>query len=206
MDEPTAALSRHEIEDLSALFARLKAEGKAILFISHKFDEIFAVANVYVVFRDSRYIGGWLLSKASIQAELVSMMVRRTEDHGMYPKRTGQSLETRCSKWKDSHIRPSSRHSFALRRGEILGFYGLVGAGRSEVMQAIFGITPPNSRSRTRQSGREVTYHQSSGTRSARRNRLRTGGSRQAKASCCPLPIVQNMSLPQLGKTAHEVS
>ncbi len=85
MDEPTAALSRHEIEDLYGIVRGLKAEGKAILFISHKFDEIFAVAERYVVFRDSRYIGDGLIKDVD-QDRLVSMMVGRTITQ-IYPKR-----------------------------------------------------------------------------------------------------------------------
>ncbi len=85
MDEPTAALSRREIEDLFQIVRRLRAEGKAILFISHKFDEIFALCDRYVALRDGCFIGAGQLAETS-QDELVTMMVGRTVDQ-VFPKR-----------------------------------------------------------------------------------------------------------------------
>src|SRR3954452_10080533 len=85
MDEPTAALSRHEIDDLYGIINGLKRQGKAILFITHKFDEIFAISDRYTVFRDSRFIGEGLIKDVD-QDRLVSMMVGRTIDQ-IYPKR-----------------------------------------------------------------------------------------------------------------------
>src|SRR4051812_17977336 len=85
MDEPTAALSRHEIEDLYGIVRGLTAEGKAILFITHKFDEIFAICDRYAVFRDGRFIGEGLIRDVD-QDKLVSMMVGRNVEQ-IYPKR-----------------------------------------------------------------------------------------------------------------------
>ncbi len=107
-------------------------------------------------------------------------------------------METRCSKWKDfSHPTEFEDISFALRRGEILGFYGLVGAGRSEVMQAIFGITHP-TRGHLRVGGREVAI--TNPQDAIREGIVYVPEDRGKQGVVLPLPIVQNMSLPQLDK------
>ena len=139
MDEPTAALSAKEIEELFLLIEFLKSEGKAILFISHKFDEIFRIADRYTVFRDGEMVGEGLLADAT-QNAIVKMMVGRAVDH-IFPERTPHIGAPVLSVMDLSHPTEFDGISFELRKGEILGFYGLVGAGRSELMQAIFGIT-----------------------------------------------------------------
>ena len=138
MDEPTSALSLKEVEELYKIIRQLKNDGKAIVFISHKFEEIFEICDYFTVFRDGQYIGEGEVPQSSID-EIVKMMVGRSLNQ-MYPQ-------------KDSHIKESilevenlaspgyfSNVSFNLHKGEILGFFGLVGAGRSEVMRTIFGI------------------------------------------------------------------
>jgi rhamnose transport system ATP-binding protein len=139
MDEPTAALSQKEIEELYVLVDLLKEDGKAILFISHKFDEIFRICDRYTVFRDGEMVGKGLI-KDTPESEIVKLMVGRAVDH-IFPARTadigGAVLEVKGL----SHPTEFEDISFAVKKGEILGFYGLVGAGRSEVMQAIFGMT-----------------------------------------------------------------
>ncbi len=141
MDEPTSALSLREVEDLYKIIRQLKAEGRAIVFISHKFEDIYEIADYYTVLRDGRYIGEGKVAGTEMDA-IVRMMVGRSLSR-MFPRkraRTGQMvLEvqglSRAGVFKDV--------SFQLRRGEILGFFGLIGAGRSEVMQALFGIEAP---------------------------------------------------------------
>jgi len=138
MDEPTSALSLREVEELYAIIRRLKQEGKAVIFISHKFDEIFEIADCFTVLRDGKYIGEGRIEDASTDS-IIGMMVGRTLDH-MYPDYTrtqGAPILTatglsRAGVFKDV--------SFDLHEGEILGFFGLVGAGRSEIMRAMFGI------------------------------------------------------------------
>ncbi len=138
MDEPTSALSLHEVEELYKIIRQLKSENKAIVFISHKFEEIFEICDYFTVMRDGKYVGEGTIAESSIN-KIVEMMVGRSLDQ-MYPKveaKIGQPvLEvenlTRFGFFKNI--------SFTLHEGEILGFFGLVGAGRSEVMRAIFGI------------------------------------------------------------------
>jgi rhamnose transport system ATP-binding protein len=141
MDEPTAALSRNEIDDLFRIIAQLKAEGRAILFISHKFDEIFRVADSFVCLRDGEKVGEGPISGVT-EAKLVSMMVGRPIDQ-VFPKRDIAIGDTVLTVEGLSNASEFADITFDLRKGEILGFYGLVGAGRSETMQCLFGLTTP---------------------------------------------------------------
>ena len=138
MDEPTAALSHHETEDLLAIVRRLRDAGHAILFISHKFDEIMAIADRYAVFRDGAAVGCGAMADTNLDS-LVSLMVGRAMAQ-IYPKLPAspgaeilqvQGL-SRAPEFQDVNL--------TLKRGEILGVYGLVGAGRSELMQVLFGL------------------------------------------------------------------
>lgn len=139
MDEPTAALSHREVEELFVIVRRLKAEGRAVLFISHKFEEIFDVADRYAVFRDGAAVGQGFIRDVTRDA-LISMMVGRSVDH-IFPKLDVLIGEELFRVEGLSRGEEFADVNFALRRGEILGVYGLVGAGRSEVMQAVFGLT-----------------------------------------------------------------
>ncbi|KQT49884.1 D-ribose transporter ATP-binding protein [Devosia sp. Leaf420] len=139
MDEPTAALSQKEIEELYVLVELLKKDGKAILFISHKFDEIYRIADRYTVFRDGEMVGKGFI-KDTPQSEIVKMMVGRSVDQ-IFPMRAATIGAPVLEVTGLSHPTEFENISFSVRKGEILGFYGLVGAGRSEVMQAVFGMT-----------------------------------------------------------------
>ena len=140
MDEPTSALSAREIDDLFSIVAQLKAEGRAILFISHKFDEIFQVADRWVCLRDGEHVGEGLITDVKPQG-LVKLMVGRPIDQ-VFPKKKIEIGEPVLEVAGLSNPTEFADVSFTLHKGEILGFYGLVGAGRSEAMQAIFGVSP----------------------------------------------------------------
>ena len=143
MDEPTAALSRKEIDDLFRIVEGLKRQGKAILFISHKFDELYEIADNYAVFRDGRMVGTGVL-KTTPQDEIVRLMVGR-DVHDVFPKTPAVIGASVLSVQGYSHETEFRNISFELRKGEILGVYGLIGAGRSELCQSLFGITRPAS-------------------------------------------------------------
>ncbi|MHA6691475.1 sugar ABC transporter ATP-binding protein [Devosia sp. A449] len=143
MDEPTAALSQKEIEELYVLIDLLKQDGKAILFISHKFDEIYRIADRYTVFRDGEQVGKGFIKDTS-QSEIVQLMVGRAVND-IFPPRNASIGAVVLEAKGLSHPTEFDDINFAVRKGEILGFYGLVGAGRSEVMQAVFGMTKPSS-------------------------------------------------------------
>src|ERR1043165_584058 len=140
MDEPTAALSAREIEELFAVVRRLAASGKAILFISHKLDEVFAIADRYTVFRDGRCVGAGEIADVG-QAQLVEMMVGRPVDE-LFTKASVSIGEPVLEVEALSNDTGLDDISFTLHRGEVLGFYGLVGAGRTELMMALFGLAP----------------------------------------------------------------
>ncbi|WP_245196832.1 sugar ABC transporter ATP-binding protein [Labrys sp. LIt4] len=139
MDEPTAALSAREIDDLFRIIDQLKAEGRAILFISHKFEEIFRVADRWLCLRDGEYVGDGAISEAT-PAQLVRLMVGRSIDQ-VFPKREVPIGEVALEVRDLANDSEFAEISFTLRQGEILGLYGLVGAGRSEAMQAVFGLS-----------------------------------------------------------------
>jgi ribose transport system ATP-binding protein len=138
MDEPTASITEHETVALFSLLRRLRDEGAAIVFVSHKLEEVFAIADRVTVLRDGRNAAIGEPMSAMTRQRLISLMVGREERIVERPQRTVETdvvLEA-------SGIDTAFGHrdiSFALRRGEILGLYGLVGAGRSELARAIVG-------------------------------------------------------------------
>ena len=145
LDEPTSSLSDAEAEILFAIIARLKAAGKAVIYISHRMEEIMQLSDDITVMRDGQYIATLPRAETTV-AELIALMVGRKMEQ-MYPPRLPETpppdaappaLEVR----RLSHSRAFRDVSFAVHPGEILGFFGLVGAGRSEVMNAVFGMLP----------------------------------------------------------------
>ena len=143
MDEPTSALTLKEVEDLYKIITQLKNDGKAVLFISHKFDEIFKICDSFTVFRDGKYIDSGRIDDASIDS-IVTMMVGRSLDQ-MFPKEKAEIGDTILEVKNLSKTGIFKDISFTLRKGEILGFFGLVGAGRTEVMRVLFGIDRKSS-------------------------------------------------------------
>ncbi|MCT7377028.1 sugar ABC transporter ATP-binding protein [Chelativorans salis] len=199
MDEPTAALSYKEIEELYALVERLKAEGKAILFISHKFDEIFRIADRYTVFRDGECVGAGLISETDHDA-LVRLMVGRPVGQ-IFPKREAEIGEPVLTVSGYSHPTEFADIGFELKRGEILGFYGLVGAGRSELMQALFGVTRP-SKGAIRIGGEVAVIR--SPAEAIRRGIVYVPEERGRQGAIAGLPIFQNVTLPSLSRTSRQ--
>ncbi|MBZ4689192.1 MAG: monosaccharide transporter ATP-binding protein family [Cereibacter sp.] len=147
-DEPTSSLSDSEAEILFRIIGRLKAQGKAIIYISHRMEEIMRLSDDITVVRDGEYVTTVKKEETTIE-ELIALMVgRRMEE--IYPPRLGPAPDpatppvlkveglTRPGAFRDA--------SFELRPGEILGFFGLIGAGRSEVMGALFGMLAAEGR------------------------------------------------------------
>ena len=198
MDEPTAALSYKEINELYELVDRLKAEGKAILFISHKFDEIFHIADRYTVFRDGQLIGSGLMADVT-QGQLVQMMVGRAVDQ-IFPKRTAHIGKPMLTVAGYSHATEFEDINFTLHAGEILGFYGLIGAGRSEVMQSLFGITAP-SKGACRIDDQVVVIR--STAQAIAHGMVYVPEDRGKQGAVKGLPIFQNVTLPSLSRTSN---
>ncbi|WP_353808896.1 sugar ABC transporter ATP-binding protein [Agromyces sp. SYSU T00194] len=138
MDEPTAALSGVEVERLFAVARSLRDEGRALLFISHRFDEVFDLCDTVTVMRDGKYIDTMPIADTSID-ELVRLMVGRdvTEMFPKLPAEIGDDVLV-----VEGLTSPGVFHdiSFTVKSGEIVGLAGLVGAGRSEVVRAVFGV------------------------------------------------------------------
>ncbi len=147
MDEPTAALSQKEVEELFVIVRKLRDEGKGILFISHRFDDIFSIADTFVVFRDGDFAGEGRIQGVD-EDDLVRMMAGRSVEKEYRSRKTEAGepvlvVDSLCHPTEFKDI------SFELRRGEVLGFYGLVGSGRSELMHVIFGLNKACSGSMT---------------------------------------------------------
>lgn len=139
MDEPTSAITDKEVAQLFKMIRRLKAKGVAIIYITHKMDEVFEITDACTVLRDGQYIGAEL-SENLTSDQLITMMVGR-EVNQIFPKVEVESFGDVILKVEGLSDGKSFKDvSFELRKNEILGFAGLMGAGRSEVMETIFGV------------------------------------------------------------------
>lgn len=143
LDEPTSALTEKETDALFGIIERLKSKGISVLYISHRLAEVFKICDRVTVFRDGQYIRT-LRSAETCPDEIIALMVGRNIQNLYPPKSTASGRDllrvdhlTRSGKFRDV--------SFSVREGEILGFAGLVGAGRTEVARAVCGIDPCQS-------------------------------------------------------------
>jgi rhamnose transport system ATP-binding protein len=138
MDEPTAALSPHEVENLFTTVRRLRERGVGIVFISHRLEEVTAIADTVTVLRDGRHIATQSVAELS-HGEIVRLMVGRSLD-ALFPKEEAEigDVVLRADGLRRRGV--FSDVSFELRRGEIVGLAGFVGSGRTEVARSIFGI------------------------------------------------------------------
>jgi rhamnose transport system ATP-binding protein len=143
LDEPTASLSQRECAELFRIVRKLRDAGRAILFISHKFEEIDALADRYAVFRDGVSVSAGRLAETT-RDDLIRLMVGRPVDQ-LFPKLATTPGAELLRVEKLGRTGEFEDISFTLRRGEILGIYGLVGAGRTELAQTLFGLTRASS-------------------------------------------------------------
>ncbi len=143
LDEPSAVLSHEETRALFALIRRLKEQATLVLYISHRLEEVFEVADRITVLKDGQLVGT-VRPQDTDQNQLIKMMVGRTLDQIYPPRQAGQGEEI----LRVSHLSRTGKFanvSFSLAKGEILGLFGLVGSGRTEVARSIFGAEPPTS-------------------------------------------------------------
>lgn len=161
MDEPTSALSDKEIENLHRIIADLKKEGKTIVYISHKMDELFKIAETYTVMRDGNIIDAGEISQTTEQ-DLIRKMVGRDV---LIQKKQANNIATKAllSIKNLSLPHPTLKHrnlldniSFDLKEGEILGIFGLMGAGRTELLETIFGLNSTKVQGSVSIDNREV--------------------------------------------------
>ena len=143
MDEPTSALSEREVAALFGVIRDLQKQGVAVIFISHKMDEVFRIADTITVLRDGRYVASHPASELN-STRLIQLMVGR-EVNAASARAAALTREvalsvrglTKAGKFRDIH--------FEVRRGEVLGIAGLMGAGRTEVVNAIYGLAPADA-------------------------------------------------------------
>lgn len=152
MDEPTAAITDNDTRKLFKIIERLKNDGIGIIYISHRMDELFEIADNITILRDGKYIGT-VKTKETDRNELISMMVGRQLEE-IYNYDQG-SLSENVLEVENLSSKYVSDINIQLRKGEILGFSGLVGAGRTEFARALFGIDPIQSGT-VKIKGREV--------------------------------------------------
>ena len=147
LDEPTTSLTTSEVENLHNLIRALKAEGCGIVYISHKMSELHQIGDRITVLKDGGYVGTYPIEEMSID-NLVALMVGRTisgtylADPDLDIKNSEVIFEAKGISRADGTCKDIS---FQLHKGEILGFAGLVGAGRTETMEAIFGAVPKSA-------------------------------------------------------------
>ena len=143
MDEPTSSLTLNEVEDLFRLVRNIREAGTSVIFISHRLEELFDIADRVTVLRDGYYVGTKAITETS-REDLIRMMVGRPISD-QYPKMVASKADVILSVENLAREGSFRDVNFELRRGEILGFAGLVGAGRTDLANAIFGINPASS-------------------------------------------------------------
>ena len=198
MDEPTAALTDHEIQELFRTIRELKVRGISVIYISHRLEEIFEIGDRLTVLRDGRRIGTVDVAHTTIP-DIIRMMVGR-ELGEMFPK-TAAAYGPEVLRVEHLTRRGFVTDvSFALRRGEILGFAGLVGSGRTELMNAIVGVDPVVS-GRILVDGKPVSIHSPV-------DAIRAGigyltEDRKGNGLALALSVAENIALPNLDRLSR---
>lgn len=143
MDEPTSAITDQEVEILFKTIADLKKKGTGIIYISHKMDEIFRIADDITVLRDGTYVNSWEAKDIDINTLIKNMVGRELNE--IFPKIKVPAKDVVMEVRHFTKENQFEDISFLVREGEILGIAGLIGAGRTELMNAIFGLEKPDS-------------------------------------------------------------
>jgi rhamnose transport system ATP-binding protein len=193
MDEPTSTLTLRETEELFRIAKQLRDAGTALIFISHRLEEVFEIADRVTVLRDGRYVGTEAIKNIT-ETDLIRMMVGRTLDR-LFPKEDvpiGDVVLKVEGLDKEGIFHDIS---FELRRGEILGLAGLVGARRTEVARAIFGVEPADQGS-IHIENRPVTINDP--TDAMVLGVAYIPEDRQQHGLVLPMPLTQNITLPTL--------
>jgi inositol transport system ATP-binding protein len=195
MDEPTSALTEKETRDLFRIIRELKAEGRGVLYITHRLNEVFEVADEISVLRDGRHVGTTPAS-AITSDELIRWMVGR-ELSRLFPRtesRLGQVVLAVRGLGMADRLRDVS---FDLREGEILGVAGLIGAGRSNLAETLFGMTPATSGS-IAIDGRAVAIHR---PRDAVNQGMALLTEDRKESGCfLPLDVLANLTMAALSR------
>src|SRR5437868_11988238 len=143
MDEPTSSLTAHEVEELFRLIRNLKSRGLGVIYISHRLEELDAIADRLTILRDGRevYTGAW----GEISPDEIIRYMAGRELTEIFPQRSHTAGEARLRVERLTRAGKFSDVSFAAHAGEVVGIAGLAGAGRTELVEAIFGANPADS-------------------------------------------------------------
>ncbi len=195
MDEPTASLSASESEKLFEVIRKLRADGVCILYISHRMEEVQMLADRVTVLRDGRWAGD--LPRADATSDkIVALMVGRELSGAYFPSKAGRTAGEVVLEVKDLLVPGAPVGvSFSARRGEILGFAGLVGAGRTELVTTIFGVTPARAGSMLLDGKRFAPRHPHD---AIERGVYLAPEDRKHNGLVLPMSITENTTLPNL--------
>jgi len=198
MDEPTAALTESDVTRLFDVVRRLKRRGVGVVYISHRLDEIFAIADRVTVLRDGAFVGARAVAGTNA-VELVQMMVGRRIDN-LFPK-TNAPIGAPVLEARNLVRRPLTKGvSLVVRAGEIVGLAGLVGSGRSELAQTLFGVTPSES-GEIRLNGESVRIDSPETARA--KGVAYVPEDRGAQGLVRRMSVLHNFSLAALGALSH---
>ena len=191
MDEPTSSLTPAEVFELFRIVRQLRSAGTAIVFISHRLEDLFEMADRVTILRDGRFVGTRPMTDVTIE-NLIEMMVGRTLAN-LFPKQNVTLGEVMLDVTHFTRIGVFIDVSFQVRAGEIVGIAGLVGAGRTEVAQSIFGIAPPTAGA-IKVQGKQVSIR-------SPQDAMALGiayvpEDRQHHGLILPMTIAQNITLP----------
>jgi ribose transport system ATP-binding protein len=192
LDEPTSSLSKDDIPRLFELVRRLRGQGHAIVYISHFLEEVKQISDRFVVLRDGKTVGGGTTSQSSTD-QIVSLMVGRKVEE-LYPRSPRSTGEVILELQNFSGVQKPKSASLQLRRGEVMGIAGLVGAGRTELLRAIFGLD------RVKSGQIRIALHQGPASASSRWNQ-RVGmvsEDRKSEGLALELSVAENLTLSNL--------
>lgn len=199
LDEPTAALTKRESEELYRIVDKLREDGVSVIFISHRFEDMYRLASRVTVFRDSQYIGTYDVNGIT-NADLIKAMVGR-EISDLFPKpevKPGREMLRVEGLSRTGYFK---NVSFSVRAGEIIGLTGLVGAGRTEVVESICGITKPDE-GKVYLEGREITVRQPSDA--MEKGIVLLPEDRQKEGLIMSWGLGRNVTLPTISKYAKK--
>ena len=200
MDEPTSSITDREVENLYGIIRDLKMRKTGIIYISHKMEEVYTITDQITVLRDGANIATWNTKEATNDMVVKAMVGRELTEQ--YPKRKVEIGDTILELKNFTQEGVFENISFKLRRGEILGLVGLVGAGRTETMQALFGITKPDS-GEVYLKGQKVEFKKPV---DAIKNGLAyVTEDRKGEGLVLPMSIAHNITLPSMKELSRKI-
>ena len=203
MDEPTSAITEQEIATLFRLIKRLKAAGTGMIYITHKLEELFEIADDVTVFRDGKWVGSRPMASLD-RSTMIQMMVGRDLSE-LYPKTPSQGTEALLQvegltlrSTEAPSVRLVDRFDFHVHQGEVLGIFGLMGAGRTELLETIFGLHPHLTEGAITLGGNPLTIR-------SPRDAIRAGialapEDRKGQGLVLKMTVAENASLSAIGQ------